>query len=259
MKATAAAHSENIPILKGQIESIDKDIQELKEKRSKLYEEWDAKWKSFNDQQNLITYIKNAEKKKENLLRAQQRQKEWEEKQKQLNVVKEVDSYGERIGACEWLIKYFSSQVAQVDQPQGNKQETVVTKEEDVKKAALKPLKKNEEEDFFALSESNLAKKKKEKGPKVSKREQEIHTAGFLVLDVSICNEVKKVGLNPPSKKSEVDKFVGTLNERLAEFRKLSEEEKKKFQEARNAQENQNASANSNEANVQSNQTASNN
>ena len=259
MKATAAAHSENIPILKGQIDSIDKDIQEQKDKRSKLYEEWDAKWKSYSDQQNLITYIKNAERKRENLLRAQQRQKEWEERQKQLNVVKEVDTYGERITVCEWLIKYFTSQISSVDQPQTNKPEVTSTKEEDAKKAALKPLKKTEEEDFFALSESNLAKKKEKKGPKVSRREQEIQSYGFLVLDVSICNEVKKVGLNPPSKKTDVENFIGTLNEKLAEFRTLSEEEKKKFQEAKQAQENQTASANSNEANAQSNQASSNN
>jgi len=248
MKATAAAHSENIPIIKGQIDSIDKDIQELKDKRSKLYEEWDAKWKAFNDQQNLITYIKNAERKKENLQRAQQRQKEWEEKQKQQNVVREVDTYGERIGVCEWLIKYFSSQIATGAQPEAQKGEVKLTKEEDVKKTALKPLVRKQEEDFFALSDSNLAKKKEKKGQKTSKREQENNSQGLLALDVSLINEVKKVGLNPPILRSDVEKFVNTLNEKLVEFKRLSEEEKKKFQEAKNAQETQSASNNSNEA-----------
>lgn len=187
-------------------------------------------------------------------MRSQQKQKEWEERQKEKNavIIKETDSYGERIVACNWLIKYFSSQLVVSSETPLTKKEEVQTSKDDVKKAALKPIVKKQEEDFFALSDSNTAKKKGKKGPKTSKREQESISSGLLSIDVTLINEIKKVGLNPPVLRTDIEKFVKTLNQKLEEFTKLSVEEKNKFlQDKKAAEETNAASNNSNEAKAQ--------
>jgi len=229
IKASEKAHGDNIPILKGQIDSIRKDIDELKAKKDKIYEEWDGKWDVYNDQQHLINYIRNAEKKKENLKRQVEYLKSKAEKEKAKEETK--DSYGERIWACEWLITYFTAQVGSSTVPE-KKEETKQTKEEDVKKAALKPIVKKEE-DLFALSDSQQTSKKKDKGPKVSKREQKIQDAGFLQFDTNMIKKIKEIGLNPPVVKNDCSKFLKQLQEKQEEFKKLSEEEKRQNEEKR--------------------------
>ena len=95
-------------------------------------------------------------------------------------------------------------------------------------------------------------KKKGKKGPKTSKREQESISSGLLSIDVTLINEIKKVGLNPPVLRTDIEKFVKTLNQKLEEFTKLSVEEKNKFlQDKKAAEETNAASNNSNEAKAQ--------
>ena len=104
------------------------------------------------------------------------------------------------------------------------------------------------------MSESNTAKKKDKKGPKISKREQVSQSSGLLTMDVTLITEIKKVGLNPPVLRTDVEKFIKTLNEKLSEFKKLSEEEKRKYledkkaEDVRRAEESNISSSNSNEA-----------
>jgi len=50
-------------------------LKNLRKKRNDLHNEWNEKWRIYNDQQHLIDYIKRAEKHKDYLRRQEQKKK----------------------------------------------------------------------------------------------------------------------------------------------------------------------------------------
>jgi len=70
-------------LLKQQNDSIYVEIEELKKKRNDLHNEWNEKWRIYNDQQHLIDYIKRAEKHKDYLRRQEQKKKRLKKRKKQ--------------------------------------------------------------------------------------------------------------------------------------------------------------------------------
>jgi len=156
--------NEQVTLLRQQIDSVYVEIEELKKKKNALHDEWNEKWRAYNDQQHLIDYIKRAERHKEYLRRQEQRKKENEEREK-AKVVKEARSqYADQIESCTWLLSYFQGQ-SKTSAPTETAQINVVqNKEEELKKAQLKVMSKKEEDSFFPISTGEPKKKdKKEK------------------------------------------------------------------------------------------------
>jgi len=169
--------NEQVTLLRQQIDSVYVEIEELKKKKNALHDEWNEKWRAYNDQQHLIDYIKRAERHKEYLRRQEQRKKENEEREK-AKVVKEARSqYADQIESCTWLLSYFQGQ-SKTSAPTETAQLNVVqNKEEELKKAQLKVMSKKEEDSFFPISTGEPKKKdKKEKKVKESKKMRKVES-----------------------------------------------------------------------------------
>jgi len=194
-----------------------------------MHDEWNEKWRVYNDQHYLIEYIKRAENHKEYLRRQEQRKKEIEEKEK-AKVVKEARSaFADQIESCVWLIDYFQGQTKVTAPSQPIQANVTQNKEEELKKTQLKVIPKKQEDSFFPISTGET--KKKDKKEKVSKREQENEKGGKIELDIKIVREFSIVKINPPVLKSEFAKTLKQLETKLEELKKLTQEEKGKLEE----------------------------
>jgi len=97
-----------------------------------------------------------------------------------------------------------------------------------LKKGIIKVINRDSKFDEFSIGLSGQsAPKKKQKGPKVSKRDQKLESTPILNLDLTIIKKIKDVGLNPPVKKDEVPSFLNQVAKLHAEY-KLAQENKKK-------------------------------
>jgi len=134
--------NEQITLLKQQNDSIYVEIEELKKKRNDLHNEWNEKWRIYNDQQHLIDYIKRAEKHKDYLRRQEQKKKEIEEKEKAKVVKQARSAFADQIESCVWLINYFQGQIKTTAPSQPTQTNVTQNKEEELKKAQLKVISK---------------------------------------------------------------------------------------------------------------------
>ncbi len=69
--------------------------------------------------------------------------------------------------------------------------------------------------------------KKKEKGPKISKREQKVLNSDLLVLGVDVSSQIASIGLNAPEKKNQIEAFVKTLEAKMQEYKPKEVKESK--------------------------------
>jgi len=206
--------------------------------------EWDDKWKKHDDQQKLVDYIKEAQKKiallKKNQEKYEKRKKKEEEenaKYQNSEVVvtkKEEDINAYEINTCEWLTKYFANLIHDKSKDTTSKPEVVHTTsskiDEDIQKGIIKPVKKDDgKDDIFGLSTVSPTKKKT-KGPKISKREQKIESSNVISLDINVITKIKDIGLIPPALKSEIKPFLDSLEKVHGVFKKEALNKKNKTQ-----------------------------
>jgi chromosome segregation ATPase len=242
---TAVSNDPNIKNLRLQIESIDTDIEKLKQERTAISKEWDDKWYKYEGQQKELEYINNAlnkiselkkkaekdKKRREKMEAKAGKQQQEEAEAENDNEPEEVAKFGYEIATCEWLKKYFTSLTADKTQ-KVSEVKTVVQINEDSK---LVNLVKNEKEHELGLSDAVVAKKKG-KVPKVSKRDQKIESTNILTLDLSVINKIKDVKLTVPVFKNDVADFLEKLEKAHQEFVVESEKvEEPKVAEKTNA------------------------
>jgi len=195
-----------------------------------LHNEWNEKWRIYNDQQHLIDYIKRAEKHKDYLRRQEQKKKKEIEEKEKAKVVKQARSaFADQIESCVWLINYFQGQIKTTAPSQPTQTNVNQNKEEELKKAQLKVISKKEDDSFFPISTGET--KKKDKKEKKSKREQENEKSGKIELDIKIVQEFSNVKLTAPVLKSDIAKTLKQLETKLEELKKLTQEEKAKLEE----------------------------
>jgi hypothetical protein len=220
IKASANVNNQNITNLKLQIASIIEENDKLYQQKKELNNEWNTKWRKYEDQQREIQYIDEALKKINMLKKRADKDKKRKDKLDKDNEDEvEVDNDGiekpvevpnaYEIATCQWLSKYFKSQTGEQTDKHEIKASTTNAQTNDDDK--LKPLVRNDREHELGVSEQQQPKKKG-KGPKVSKRDQKMESTGLLVLDSNVVNKIKDVKLNPPIYKKDVPEFLEKLD-----------------------------------------------
>lgn len=245
IKAFLDTKKENNPIVNNlytQMDNIHAEVEKCYEEKRRLDNEYWDKVYHYKDQQRLLKYIKEAQDKIKDLKKYEEKQRKYKEKEAKENaehgaadaeggeIVKpvEVHHFAYEMSVCDWLSAYFKNSLG------GDKKDTVTdTKttqgntnskiDEDISKGLIKPLVKNEDEFSIGLS-GVQAPKKKTKGPKVSKRDQKVESSNHLVLDISIIQKIKDVGLAPPAKKTDLPNFIAQLEKKEKEFKQHAED-----------------------------------
>jgi hypothetical protein len=220
IKQTNTANDVNIKQLQTQVDSINEEIQKLYNEKKALEKEWNDKHYKYDQQQKLLDYINNAQKKindlKKKIEKDKKRQEKYAKKQganqeeqtenaeEDENAEEEV-KFGYEIATTEWLISYFKGN--EKGEKKDNKQ-TVEVRNEDNK---LVPIVRNDNALEMGLTGVAKNDKKKGKGPKVSKREQKVESTNILSLDLNVINKIKDVKLTAPVFKTDVPAFVAKL------------------------------------------------
>ena len=223
LRNTAIANDTNIKNLELQIENISGEIDKLKNDKFNIENEWNDKWYKYEKQQKELEYINNAIKKITELKKKAEKDKKRQEKMKKEGkteedtenneVVNEVSSkYGYEIGITEWLINYFKSMTAD----KSTKNETQVTQEVKNDDNKLVPIIRHDNALEVGLSET--VSKKKNKGPKVSKRDQKVVNSNLLALDLNIISKIKEINLTPPVFKNDIPAFTENLEKVLHNY-----------------------------------------
>jgi chromosome segregation ATPase len=219
IKASTEINNQNIVNLDIQVKSIKDENDRLYQQKRDLQNEWDTKWRRYEEQQNLVKYIDEALKKISLLKKKADKEKKRKEKLEQkedANEEKDIDDGGEQeedfpnayeIATCEWLISYFKSVIG--EHPEKKESKSTISTVSQSTDDNLKPIERKDNEHELGLSEVSHAKKKK--GPKVSKRDQKADSTGLLVIDSTVVNKIKNVKLSPPVFKKDVHEFIEKL------------------------------------------------
>jgi len=229
LKANVKENEPAIQNLKLQRENINGEIDKLYQQKKDVKADWDDKWYKFEDYMKVVDYIREAKKIQVELKKKEERDKKREEKKKDQNKesgVAEIAIHhtgeSEETLACSFLINYFKNQlpkeevsVSTSDVPKTSNNSKL---DEDLKKGLLKVIDREALDNQFSI-QVGVGKKKKTKGPKVSKREQKMTGSGLLALDISVASKIKAINLTPPNRKDEIPAFLNTLESRLVELR----------------------------------------
>jgi len=205
---------------------------ELEDKYFVLDSEYNDKLRKYEKYVKEVEYINKIKKKVADIKKREEKAKKKADKDAkenmsvaEINIVVSNESVEEVI--CKGLITYFKSLLP--------KEETEVKKVESsnlasnlindqLKSGKLQLVSRNDESQVIGIEGGK--EKKKNKGPKVSKRERQMLETDLLILDINTLNDISKVGLNPPSKKNDVENFLKTLNGRYEELKKAFEQSK---------------------------------
>ena len=205
---------------------------ELEDKYFVLDSEYNDKLRKYEKYVKEVEYINKIKKKVADIKKREEKAKKKADKDAkenqsvaEINIVVSNESVEEVI--CKGLITYFKSLLP--------KEENEVKKVESsnlasnlindqLKSGKLQLVSRNDESQVIGIEGGK--EKKKNKGPKVSKRERQMLETDLLILDINTLNDISKVGLNPPSKKNDVENFLKTLNGRYEELKKAFEQSK---------------------------------
>ena len=230
---TRQSNDPAIKNLQAQVESVKKNIDELKAEIATVTAEWDEKWYKYEDQQALLDYIKRATDHVNQLRkRADKERKRREKAEKKAretgeslpdetqtdNVPRKKEYYSYEMGQCEWLLRYFRSlngeSTKEVNANSVNQHVCSQSKiDEDLKKGTLKVM--NKDDQFPGIDSSKGFKNKKNKKEKKENKK----ASTILSLDISLITKVKDLGLSPPMSSENVASFIGELEGKLNFFR----------------------------------------
>ena len=228
-----------------QKKSIEQVIKDQKQKRRELNIEWDDKWYNYEQYQELVLYIKDAQSKKEELIKSAEKRRQIEEKnamkknkmkenegksnqgevielvklKPQVLTLKEKNAY--EIGICNWLINFFKNidgkvisqtQLNSFVLQEANKNSNI---DSELKSGLLKEINSNDDVDIIGIGKDNKKKEyNKYKSNKTSKNTKETKS-NILNLDISIIAQIKQLGLVVPALKTEVHAFLDTLSKKI--------------------------------------------
>lgn len=240
-KGTLHENKQEIEALKAQKKSIFEEIDKLKVKRYDVEKEWNDKWYKFNQYTKIMDHIKEIKKKQAEIIKREEKLKKKAEKDAkkegkenanvpaEINIVQTGES--EEYKTCKTLILYFENLINK-DQPKktednkntGNAMSDKLV--EDLKKGLIEIVDRSTIENEMEIGIPGKGKKK-EKGPKISKREQKVLNSDLLVLGVDVSSQIASIGLNAPEKKNQIEAFIKTLEGKLQEYKPKDVKESK--------------------------------
>lgn len=230
---TIKENYQEIEILNLQIKSIREEIEKNKAEKYNLEAEWNDKWYKFNEYSKIMDYIKELRKKQNDIIKQEEKRQRKAEKEAkkagkenanvpaEINIVQTGES--EEYKTCKSLIAYFDNLINK-DQPkkgdEGKKTTNSMSDKlvEDLKKGLIEIVDKSVLETEQEIGIPGKAKKK-EKGPKVSKRDQKVLNSDLLVLGVDVVSQISSIGLNAPEKKNQIEAFIKTLEAKAQEYK----------------------------------------
>ena len=223
----------NIKNLELQKDNIYEEKKKCIKKKRELDDEYEDKLYAYREQQKLLKYIKEATEKITLLKKKEEREKKRKEREAKENAEEEQpegevqkveeEPFAYEMYTCEWLANYFRNSIAskeltqqvQSNEPVKNSNSKI---DEDISKGLIKPISRKDDEFSIGLSGSTAAKKK-QKGPKVSKREQKLESSNLLTLDIGIIKKIQDVKLSPPSMKTDIPNFITLLEKTIKDFK----------------------------------------
>jgi uncharacterized coiled-coil DUF342 family protein len=229
-KATVTENNQVINQFKEQLDSINNEIRSLNKKYRDLEYEWNDKWFKYEKYMDIVTYIREAKKKQNDIKKREEKLKKKEEKEAKKNnktveapeIKVEVSDDTVETQTCKILIEYFKSIISQKEEKKEEKIESTDISgkiAEDLKKGNLEVFDRNAINSTQVLGIGGGPAKKKVKGPKVSKREQKLNSTDLLVLSVGTLGQVKSIGLIAPNKRDQIEPFIKSLEGRLVELK----------------------------------------
>ncbi len=239
VKEEKRANDPEIKNLQFQRESIRGEIDKLNNQIADIEQEWNDKWYKYEQQQKILDYIKEATNKINMLKKKAERDKKRKEKMEKKGKGEDVEEdnsnadtpkekvhFAYEISSCEWMINYFKDLIGEgksIENDSDKSKEPLSSQSkinDELKSGSLKVLNRD---DKFPTVDSSLGFKNKKK---MKKENQNKKANNFLVLDISLINRVKEVGLTPPVFADAVKPFVGELENKMNFYR----EEAKKLQ-----------------------------
>jgi hypothetical protein len=228
--------------LKEQKKSVQIEIRKLTNEYYAKEREYYDKEKKYLAYKEVMDYINEFKKYQHDLKKKEEKLKKKEEKDAkknlksddvEINIVKSEETVEEVI--CKELITYFKSLLPKTETKVETKEGKVAVSDkiaEDLKKGNLSVFDRDAENNSQVLGVAG-GNKKKDKGPKVSKREQKSNTE-LLLLSVGILKQIKEVNLTAPNKRDQIESFIKTIEVRQAELKELAQKAKEqaKTQEA---------------------------
>lgn len=248
---------ESIPAIDKMKEEYREKINALKKKKKEMYDHHNEAWRKYEDQQFEVEKIKIMKRKKEKLIRDEQRRARDEERRKEREAAEEESRdipYREQIELCDLLIKYChrvtpSTQTAQAEVSQKDKQQVIqdALQSNDWKEAKGQYVlsRKEKADDFFSGK-----KKEKKKTPQTKTEETGAQSLNHQIETLNYFEEIK---IAPPLTTDKLPDTLKLLQEKKAYFEKLStetieadnnrknlpEEERKKLEEEEKAKKEQ--------------------
>lgn len=230
-KKSVTANNQVIEQLKVQLDSIGHEIKALTKKYYEIEREWNEKWRKYEKYMEVVEYIREAKKKQNDIRKREEKLKKKEEKEAKKKgqteetveiVVQKSDETLETV-TCSKLIEYFRSLLPKSEEKVETTGEAKVEVDgkihEDIKKGNLEVYNRDAINNTQVLGVGGGPAKKKNKGPKVSKREQKSNATDMLLLSVGINSDIKLVGLTAPNKRDQVETFIKALEGRLVELK----------------------------------------
>ena len=207
---------------------------ELEDKYFQLEGEYNDKIRKHEKYLKEIEYINKIKKKIADIKKRDEKAKKKADKEAkentatvEINVVQANESVEEVV--CKGLITYFKSLLPKEE---SSKKEEVSANlaskliNDQLKSGKLQLVSRDDESQVIGIDGGK--EKKKNKGPKISKRERQMLESDVLILDINTLNDISRVGLNAPSKKNDVENFLKTLNERYEVLKKNFQQSKEK-------------------------------
>lgn len=241
-KSNIKSVNETVNQLEEKIKSLKETNRELAKKRNELERDFNDKWYKWEVYEEEMTYIREATKKKNDFIKREEKKKKKEEKlakkdgntgEVEINTV----STGETLEVldCKALINYFNSLTKTSDTKEVVQETKDVLSDkikEDLNKGLVSIVDREKINNDQLLGIEGKSKKKT-KGPKVSKREQKSLNTDLLILDIEINQQIDRIGLKPIAKKSQIEAFIKTLEDRLEELKKQAAEEVARREQAK--------------------------
>lgn len=225
-----------IKVLEETSARINQEITKNKEEITEIENEWNDKWYHYNQQQIVLDYIneankkiallkKKAEKDRKRREKAEKKGKteDEEENNQVVETPKKVSYFDYEIATCQWLIKYFKDTIGEGKAaPEAAKKEEKITTQsklaDDLKSGALKVLNKDDKYPNVAGSSGFINKKKAKK-----ENNKKATTNTFLTLDMSLISKIKELSLTPPVFIDMVKPFLKELEAKLTFYQESAQ------------------------------------
>jgi len=228
-RKTGEENKEESKMIDAQIENIKQTVKDLNKKYYDVQNEWNEKWRKYEEYRKIMDYIELIKKKQNEIKKKEEKQKRRDEKEAKKNaktgatenaeiIVQATDETVET-NSCKTLIDFFKNLLPKSsDEKKDEKKDdkSIISDKlaQDLKKGNLVEFNRD------AINNTQVigieGKKKKDK---TSTKKKEEKQSDFLILDVGILSQIRELKLSAPNRRTEVEGFVKTLEGRLVELK----------------------------------------